>query len=69
MKKWIAEYLVDKLENVYCYNCKYDNTINDYCADCERKSIMWALSDGAANAMADNILKELSKHLDLSNLK
>lgn len=69
MKEWIAEYLADKLENVYCHNCKYDNVKNDYCEDCHRKNMMWALSDGTANAMAENILKEVSKHFDLNNSK
>ena len=43
---------------VYCWDCRNANDdTDDSCCFCHRKSMFWALSRGAADALADEILR------------
>ena len=56
MKEKIVEILKNELSSVYCYNCTGGE---NRCEDCYRKNMNWALSDDAAQEIADKILERI----------
>lgn len=56
MKEKIVEILKNELSRVYCHNCTADE---NRCEDCYRKNMNWALSDDAAQEIADKILERI----------
>lgn len=61
-KQKISDVLYNYFNSVYCYDCRYNYEVieEDSCYDCYRKYMGWALSRGAANGIADEIIEALS---------
>jgi hypothetical protein len=54
-KEEIAMILYDNLDSVYCNTC--DSQENDeYCDECHRKAMNWAISKEFAERLAEKIL-------------
>lgn len=53
--KQFTDYIKNKLDSVYCYNCKGndDDVEPDFCDDCHRKYMNWEISDYTANQIAE----------------
>lgn len=53
MKNEITKLLINKFSDIYCDNCNYENT--DICEDCNRKAMMWKISESYAKEVAEDI--------------
>lgn len=64
IKNKIETILYDKLVNVYCNNCRYNNeiAIDDErwsCDDCHRKNIEWGISKEKAKEISEEIINNI----------
>lgn len=57
MEEKISEMLYWNLGTVYCYSCEHENTEDEACDYCHRKSMGWSLSKKAADGLAKGIMK------------
>lgn len=57
-KEKIANIIWESLDNPYCYNCRNAEGSNR-CEDCNRKRMMWQISEAESDRIADRIVKEV----------
>lgn len=61
MKEKIAEMLYQNLGAVYCYSCEHQNTEDEACEYCHRKSMGWSLSREAADGLAEEVMRIINE--------
>lgn len=60
MKERISELLYQQLGGVYCDSCEYQDN-EERCNGCHRKYMNWAISEEAANGLAEAIMEIVNK--------
>ena len=60
MKEKITNIIYEELSYIYCYNCR-GNDNEDFCEDCHRKYMNWAIAKPTAEGIANKIVEELEK--------
>ena len=53
-KEAISDLIYETFDDIYCYNCRYDNYY--YCADCHRKAMNWSVARSACDDLAERII-------------
>ncbi len=56
VKEKISKMLWQQLGGVYCFSCEYQDN-EDRCEGCHRKYMNWALSQEAADGLAEAIME------------
>lgn len=56
MKERISELLYGQLGGIYCDSCEYQDN-EKRCNGCHRKYMNWAISEEAANGLAEAIME------------
>lgn len=61
IKEAISNLIYKTFGNIYCDNCRYDDTDNFYylCEDCHRKAMNWSVARSTCDDLAGRILCEL----------
>lgn len=57
-KEEISNLIYETFSNIYCDNCRYDDTDNFYyhCGDCHRKAMNWSVARPACDDLAERIM-------------
>ena len=60
-KEAISNLIYKAFYDIYCDNCRYDDTDNFYyhCEDCHRKAMNWSVARSACDDLAERIICEL----------
>ena len=60
-KEAISNLIYKAFDDIYCDNCRYDDTDNFYyhCEDCHRKAMNWSVARSACDDLAEMIICEL----------
>ena len=60
-KEAISNLIYKAFDDIYCDNCRYDDTDNFYyhCEDCHRKVMNWSVARSACDDLAERIICEL----------
>lgn len=57
-KEAISNLIYEAFSNIYCDNCRYNDTDNFYyhCEDCHRKAMNWSVARSACDDLAERII-------------